>query len=128
MKFVKLVNNKIEEAPVNIIKDEVWICNYNLEENSEMLLQDGYKPLIEAEKIDGHYYSVTYEETENNIIEILEDITEEIKKQEKIKEINKKIEALKEIVLDEIRLNSKSSIEIINEIINGLEKTKEELA
>lgn len=127
MKFYKLKDNIIEEAPVNVEKDGQWICNYNLECNSEMLLNDGYKPLYEAEREENHYYVISYEELEDRINEVLTDITDIVKRDEKIEEYNKRIEELKSYALEELRNGNSSSVKIINEIIQGLEDTKEGL-
>lgn len=121
--YGKLIENKIIYAPS--VKNDIF--NYNSEYNREMLLEDGWKPVILAERIDGHFYTSSYRETNTQIREILEDITDEVKKQEKIQEIQQRISELKEVSLEEIRLNHTNSIEIINDIITGLEKTKEEL-
>ena len=48
-KYVKLEDNELIFPPVNIEKNGCLICNYNYEGNYEMLLEDGWKPLIEAE-------------------------------------------------------------------------------
>ena len=127
MKFVKLIEGMIEEAPVNIEKDGAWICNYNLDSNSEMLLEDGYKIFHEGVKEPDHYYQISYEEAEVDIYEVLTDVTEEVNRQNKIKEISSKIEELKQASLDELRANNMSSVKTLNQIIAGLEETKGEL-
>ena len=76
MKYAKLINGVLTFPPRN--KDNV--INYFL--NSEMLIQDGYKPLIEAIKPEG-YYKATYTEEENQITEVWIDNTEEVEAIEK---------------------------------------------
>ena len=127
MKFVKLIDRGIEEAPLNVEREDQWVCNYNSESNSEMLLTDGYKPFYEAEREPGHTYTIDYEELSDRINEVLTDITEEVHRQEKIKEIEDKIENLEKIALGELRLGNLSSVEAINKTIIGLEQTKGEL-
>lgn len=46
--FGKLVNGKIEYAPNYMKKDDKDIFNYNLESNSQMLVADGYKRVIDS--------------------------------------------------------------------------------
>lgn len=62
--YGKLINNKLETAPIN----KGNILNYNL--NIEAMTQDGYKEVIEATKPE-YPFILTYEETENNIVEII---------------------------------------------------------
>ncbi|MBO6180622.1 hypothetical protein J6O86_02935 [bacterium] len=66
--FAKLIDsNTIEIAPKN--KD--GIINYNL--NDELLIKDGYKPLISEKAINNsRLYHIIYSEDENNIYEIIE--------------------------------------------------------
>lgn len=76
MKYAKLINGVLTFPPRN--KDNV--INYFL--NSEMLIQDGYKLLVEAIKPEGHY-KAEYVEEENQITEVWIDNTEEAKAIEK---------------------------------------------
>ena len=64
MKYAKLIDNNLYFAPKN--KD--GICNYDLD--TERLIEDGYKEFVEAEKLDGYTYEITYLEDENQIIEV----------------------------------------------------------
>lgn len=64
MKYAKLIDNNLYFAPKN--KD--GICNYDLD--TERLIADGYKEFVEAEKLDGYMYEITYLEDETQIIEI----------------------------------------------------------
>lgn len=64
MKYAKLIDGNLYFAPKN--KD--GICNYNLD--VERMTADGYKEFVEAEKLDGYTYEITYLEDENQIIEI----------------------------------------------------------
>lgn len=76
-KYVKLIDERrVEYAPLNVERNGYWVCNYNLESNEEMLLEDGWKPLVEAEKPQEPHY-VYYEEDENNVYERIHIYTEE---------------------------------------------------
>ncbi len=46
--FGKLIDGNIEYAPNYIKKDNKDIFNYNLESNSQMLVADGYKRVIDS--------------------------------------------------------------------------------
>lgn len=74
--YVKLIEGELEYPPVNICRNGQWVCNYNLEDNYIMLLEDGWKPLIEAEKPEEEY-TVSYEEEEDAIYEIIHILTPE---------------------------------------------------
>lgn len=63
-KYAKLIDGNLYFAPKN--KDSV--CNYNLD--AERLLADGYKEFIEAERLNGYSYNITYTENENSITEV----------------------------------------------------------
>ena len=66
--YVKLIENQIEQAPVN--KD--GICNYNLD--VERMVADGYKLFIPAElppDTEIRMYHFEYEENTDNITEIV---------------------------------------------------------
>lgn len=66
MKYVKLINNEIDFAP----KNKGSILNYD--KNVELMLQDGYKPFIEAERpITNRFYHIEYEETSEQISEVI---------------------------------------------------------
>jgi hypothetical protein len=64
MDYGKLVNGVLELAPENIVKEDMTVFNYNL--NTEMLLEDGYKPVMYAEKIASPFLT-SYNETQDNI-------------------------------------------------------------
>ena len=65
-RYAKLIEGNLYFAPKN--KDGV--CNYNLD--IEQMTKDGYKPFIEAEKLNGYSYDITYTENEDNIAEVAE--------------------------------------------------------
>ncbi len=71
MKYAKLQNGALTFAP----KNKGNILNYNL--NVEAMTKDGYKPFVEAEKEEGKSYNFSYEETENEIREVLTEIIPE---------------------------------------------------
>lgn len=71
MKYAKFENGVLTFPPRN--KDNV--INYCL--NEEILIQDGYKPLIEAIKPNGNY-KLEYVEEEDQIVEVWIDNTEEV--------------------------------------------------
>lgn len=123
MKYGKLEDNVLIYAPS--IKDDIF--NYNSDYNRDMLYEDGYKEIEFAQREEGHFYSVTWKETKNKIKEVLEDITEETIKQEKIKEIDKRIEELKKLFAESIVNDELSNIKIYQDVIKGLEDTKEGL-
>lgn len=78
MKYAKIINGVLTFPPRN--KDN--IINYCL--NEEMLIEDGYKPIIEAIKPEGHY-KAEYVEEENRIVEVWTDNTEEVEAVEKLR-------------------------------------------
>lgn len=45
--YGKFLNGSIEYAPYHIRKESKDILNYNLDSNAEMLIADGYKPVID---------------------------------------------------------------------------------
>ena len=45
--YGKFVNGNVEYAPYYIKKEGKDILNYNLDSNAEMLISDGYKPVID---------------------------------------------------------------------------------
>ena len=67
IKYVKYIsNNEIQYPPMN--KDGV--CNYAY--NIDLLVQDGYKELIEVEvPSTNRFYHINYTENENNVIEVI---------------------------------------------------------
>ena len=77
MKYAKLIDNNLYFPPKN--KDGV--CNYDLD--VDRLIADGYKEFVEAEKLDGYMYEITYLEDETQIVELAQVIkTPEEQKQE----------------------------------------------
>ena len=71
--FVKLVDNRIERAPMNFTtEDGRTICNFNLSE--ELMRENGFKPLVKGTREPGKEYEVSYEEQEDSIVEILTEI------------------------------------------------------
>ena len=76
MKYVKFISEtQIEYPPVN----KGSIANYNLD--IDLLIQDGYKPLQEAQKPEDNDYVLTYQETPEAVIEIVTVPTPEEKEQ-----------------------------------------------
>lgn len=74
--YVKLIDGQPQEPPVN----KGNIINYNL--NIELLLADGYKPLVPAEvppETEIRMYHYEYEETETTVNELIvfDETTEE---------------------------------------------------
>jgi hypothetical protein len=63
-RYAKLIEGNLYFAPKN--KDD--ICNYNLD--IEKMTEDGYKEFVEAEKLNGYSYDITYLEDDNQIIEV----------------------------------------------------------
>lgn len=131
--YVKLIDGKIEEAPVN--KD--GICNYNLD--VERMIADGYKlfvPVTPPSEEEIRMYHYEYIENIDNIQEtIIYDETQEeaeerikrINKENKTNEINQKISELESLIIKELRLGNEENIQIYNEVIKGLEETKDNL-
>jgi len=91
-KYVKLdENGKITFSPRN----KNGIINYN--RNTKLLKADGYKELEETTKpIDGRKYEITYSETDDKIIEVINylETEEQYEKRIKAEEINIQIEKL----------------------------------
>lgn len=46
--YGKIVNGNIEYAPDYLKKGDVYVFNYNLDGNSDMLIEDGYKIVIDS--------------------------------------------------------------------------------
>ena len=66
MRYVKLIDNKIEYAP----KNKGSILNYDLD--IEQMLADGYKPFVEIERPQtNRFYHIEYSETDTQISEVL---------------------------------------------------------
>lgn len=69
MTFVKFIDeHTVEEAPIN--KDGA--SNYNL--NEELMLKDGYLPLIEGNKKPECLYSTVYKAKKDKIVVLYEEI------------------------------------------------------
>lgn len=64
MRYAKIIEGNLYFAPKN--KD--GICNYDLD--TERLIADGYKEFIEAEKLNGYSYNITYTEDDDKITEV----------------------------------------------------------
>lgn len=65
--YAKLINGTIEFAPKKIKQDESTIYNPPV----EMLLQKGYKPIIETpmpEPEEGYYYELSYKDEGEQIV------------------------------------------------------------
>ena len=69
--YVKLENGTLVYPPQN--KGNIF--NYNL--NEQLLKADGYKPLVEGTKEEGKLYHESYQETDNAIIQIFTEYTQE---------------------------------------------------
>lgn len=83
-RYVKLINeHSIEDAPFNFVTPEdVTICNFHL--NPELMFEYGYKPFVTAEREPGKEYTVTYEEDEDSVNEVLTEVpAEEIARRER---------------------------------------------
>ena len=63
-KYVKYIDETMVVLPP---RNKDGIFNYNLD--TELLIEDGYKPLVEAEKPEGHDYKLRYTEEEDCIRE-----------------------------------------------------------
>ena len=134
MQYVKYISNvQVQEPPQN--KD--GIINYNL--NVELLIEDGYKPLVPAippteEEI--RMYHFEYRNNSSNIEEIvIYDETEEeaqeriarLDKERKTQEINFKIEELEKMAQYDILYDNKENIQCYKDVISGLEETRDNL-
>lgn len=129
--YVKLIDNQLYYPP----KNKENIINYNL--NIDLLIQDGYKELIEAEKPQtNRLHHIEYIERVNTIEEtIIYDETQseaderEIReeKERKTLEIDNKIQELEQMSINEILYNNSENIKIYQDIINGLEETRSNL-
>lgn len=115
--YIKIINGEIEQAPNNIDN----IINANLDEN--LMRELGYKPLIKGIREENHYYNVSYQETDESIIEILEDITENVARASRHQIINEKISKLKDIMLNELVQGNDANVKIIKDVIEGLKLT-----
>lgn len=83
-RYVKFIDeNSIEDAPVNYVTETgSTICNFNL--NEELMLVYGYKPFVPAEREPDKEYTVTYEEDEDSVNEVLTEVpAEEIARRER---------------------------------------------
>lgn len=71
MQYARLKDGSIEIAETNYTTENgIIIFNFNSDEG--LMLQHGFKPLIEAElPSNDRVYTISYEETEENIIEVL---------------------------------------------------------
>lgn len=134
MQYVKFISNtEVQEPPQN--KDN--IINYNL--NIDLLIRDGYKPLIPAEypgDQEIRMYHIEYQNNPDDIAEIIvfdetqeeaEERVARLKKEQKTYEINQKIEELEKMVTDEILFNHEENVEVYREVIQGLKDTRDAL-
>lgn len=69
-KYAKLINEKTIEFPP---KNKDGVSNYDL--NIPLLIEDGYKEFVEAEKQIGVAYDITYKQTKTKVKEIATPIT-----------------------------------------------------
>ena len=98
-KYVKLANGTLEYPPVNKQIENGFIFNYNVD--IERLKADGFKEFVEAQRDINKSYRVSYQEAEEKIVEVLEDITSELEAQQKEAEVQRQINEIK-AQLDEI--------------------------
>lgn len=73
--YAKLVNGRLEYAPVNLETKTGVIFNYGLEINAHQLLADGYKPVELLADRSGYSdcdgtFSFEFEEREDKIVEV----------------------------------------------------------
>ena len=73
--YAKLVNGRLEYAPVNLETETGVIFNYGLEVNAHQLLADGYKPVELLADRSGYSdcdgtFSFEFEEREDKIVEV----------------------------------------------------------
>ena len=97
MSYAKLNDGVIEFAPKN--KD--GIMNYNLAE--DLLLEEGYKPVIESDKPqNARLYKISYSEDENNICEQIDylETQQEFEKRQLNTELQYMIENLEREIND----------------------------
>ena len=82
--YVRLKNEYELEYPP---KNKGTVINYNL--NEELLLNDGYKPLLTIEKPNNdRLYEIKHEESENNIQEVINYLESEEEYENRKKEEN----------------------------------------
>jgi len=96
--YAKLISEtELEYPPIN----KGSIINYNL--NEEALLNDGYKEFVPAVRDEGeHYKQSYYQETDTQILEVLE-INTDFEKEQEINQISIELEEL-DIKLNEFDL------------------------
>lgn len=83
-RHVKFISEtSVEDAPMNYTTEEgTTICNFNLSE--ELMFEYGYKPFVQAEREPGKEYTVSYEEDEDSVNEVLTEVpAEEIARRER---------------------------------------------
>ena len=83
-RYVKFIDeNCVEDAPMNYTTATgCTICNFN--KSPEMMFEHGYKPFVPAEREPGKEYTVTYEEDEDSVNEVLTEVpAEEIARRER---------------------------------------------
>lgn len=134
MQYVKYISNvQVQEPPQN--KD--GIINYNL--NTELLIQDGYKPFTPAvipPETEIRMYHFEYQNNANDIQEIViydetieraEERIERVEKERKTQEINDKISELERMSQYDILFDNKENIQCYKDVITGLENTRDNL-
>ena len=85
MKYVKLIDNRIEYVP----KNKGSILNYDLD--IEQMLGDGYKPFVEVERPQtNRFYHIEYSETDTEISEVI--VYDETQEEADTREFNAKKE------------------------------------
>lgn len=100
MTYAKLINNKIEFAPMN--KGEV--LNYNT--NIELMKADGYKPFVEVDRPEtNRLYHISYSESPRQVKEVIvyDETQEEADIREK-REEEERVANLKMTALDFLKV------------------------
>lgn len=110
--FAKLVNQELEIAPTN------YQDYFNFDKDEILMRRFGFKPLIEAQKDNHKLYQISYEETDDSIIEVIKDVTQLIQKKQRIRDIQNKIRELKIMRIDYI--NESINLATIDSVIRGL--------
>lgn len=68
--FGKVINGELIKAPYYMKKDRKEIFGYNREDNVDMLLEDGWKPVVFSEPSPAYLQPVSYfEETLDSIVQ-----------------------------------------------------------
>lgn len=92
------------------------------------------KPYTERQRIDfivKNNHKLGYEIKETDVAleawGLTQEEIEEREKRQKIQEINEKIDELNQMIINELRLGNEENIQVYNEVIKGLENTRDNL-